>query len=285
MRGGDPPAFFISTDVAEWRIIIFLSAPIAPLMEKFSMLSMFATAPTSSRTARRSDRSTATPGCGDPLLRVSGLEVGRGPRVVLREVSFSAARGERLAILGPSGAGKSTLLLALAGLTRPLRGEVTIEGRVPRPGDAALMFQSPLLFPWLDVLDNVTFGLDVARSGDVSARRARARELLALVGLGDTGSRRPSELSGGERQRVALARALAVRPRLLLLDEPFSALDPVTRARLREDVARLVAATGTTLLLVTHDREDARALTDRVLLLDGATGRLHEPAPDPSRIS
>lgn len=224
-------------------------------------------------------------GSGEPALQVSDLEVGRGARVVLRGVSFSAARGERLAILGPSGAGKSTLLLALAGLTRPLRGQVTIDGRAPRPGDAALMFQSPLLFPWLDVLDNVTFGLDVAGTDDALGRRARARELLAMVGLGEAGARRPAELSGGERQRVALARALAVRPRVLLLDEPFSALDPLTRARLREDVAQLVAATGTTLLLVTHDREDARALTDRVLMLDAATGRLCDPAADPSPIS
>lgn len=226
------------------------------------------------------------PGFGEPVLRVSALEVGRGSRVVLRGVSFTAAHGERLAILGPSGAGKSTLLLALAGLTRPLRGEITIDGRSPRPGDAALMFQSPLLFPWLDVLGNVTFGLDVAGSATTPARRARARELLAMVGLADAAARRPSDLSGGERQRVALARALAVRPRLLLLDEPFSALDPETRARLREDVARLVALTDTTLLLVTHDREDARALTDRVLQLDSATGRLREPLRTPSsRIS
>lgn len=246
---------------------------------------MLSAAPHRTLPAVDTDRSTRAPDFGDATLRVSGLEVGRGSRVVLRGVSFSATRGERLAILGPSGAGKSTLLLALAGLARPLRGEVTIDGRAPRPGDAALMFQSPLLFPWLDVLDNVTFGLDVARSGDAPARRARARELLAMVGLAEAGSRRPSELSGGERQRVALARALAVQPRVLLLDEPFSALDPVTRARLREDVARLVAASGTTLLLVTHDRDDARALTDRVLLLDGATGRLRDAAPDPSRIS
>ncbi|MBX9749668.1 ABC transporter ATP-binding protein [Arenimonas sp.] len=233
----------------------------------------------------RAEPGVQASGSGEPALQVSDLEIGRGARVVLRGVSFSAARGERLAILGPSGAGKSTLLLALASLTRPLRGRVTIDGRAPRPGDAALMFQSPLLFPWLSVLENVTFGLDVARSGDAPARRARARELLAMVGLAEAGARRPSELSGGERQRVALARALAVRPRVLLLDEPFSALDPVTRARLREDVAQLVAATGTTLLLVTHDREDARALTDRVLLLDAAAGRLHDPAADPSRIS
>lgn len=246
---------------------------------------MFAASLDNTITAAPANEGARAPERGDPMLRVSALEVGHGARVVLRGVSFTAARGERLAILGPSGAGKSTLLLTLAGLTRPLRGEVTIDGRAPQPGDAALMFQSPLLFPWLGVLDNVTFGLDIAGSGDAPARRARARELLAMVGLAEAGARRPSELSGGERQRVALARALAVRPRLLLLDEPFSALDPETRARLREDVARLVAATGTTLLLVTHDREDARALTDRVLLLDAATGRLRDPAADPSRIS
>jgi NitT/TauT family transport system ATP-binding protein len=246
-----------------------------------------------SRPALASNASMTGPGCersitadlGDALLRVSALEVSRGPRTVLRGVSFTALRGERLAILGPSGAGKSTLLLALAGLVKPLRGEVTIGGRPLQPGDAALMFQSPLLFPWLDVLDNVTFGLDVTRNCDAPTRRARARELLAMVGLADVEASRPSELSGGERQRVALARALAVRPRVLLLDEPFSALDPETRARLRGDVARLAAATGTTLLLVTHDREDARALADRTLLLDITTGRLREPAADPSRIS
>ena len=221
----------------------------------------------------------AAAGCVEPVLHLDGLSVGRGQRVVLHDIALTARQGERIAILGPSGAGKSTLLLAIAGLCRPLRGAVRIAGRPPAPGDAALMFQSPLLFPWLDVLDNVTFGLDIRGVANAAARRARARELLAMVGLPDAAARRPSELSGGERQRVALARALAVRPRLLLLDEPFSALDPMTRARLREDVARLVAATGTTLLLVTHDREDARALTDRVLLLDAATGRLREHAP------
>jgi NitT/TauT family transport system ATP-binding protein len=214
-----------------------------------------------------------------PLLCVAGLEVARGGRPVLRGVSFAAARGERLAVLGPSGAGKSTLLLAIAGLARIARGSVTIAGRPPAPGAAAVMFQTPLLFPWLDVLDNVTFGLDVAARGAPAVRRARARDLLAMVGLGHVAARRPGELSGGERQRVALARALAVEPPVLLLDEPFSALDPGTRARLREDVARLVAATGTTLLLVTHDAEDAAALADRVLRLDAATGRLAETTP------
>lgn len=214
-----------------------------------------------------------------PLLRVAGLEVARGGRPVLRGVSFAAACGERLAVLGPSGAGKSTLLLAIAGLTRIARGSVTIDGRPPAPGAAAIMFQTPLLFPWLDVLDNVTFGLDVAARGTPAARRARARDLLAMVGLAHVAARRPGELSGGERQRVALARALAVEPPLLLLDEPFSALDPETRARLREDVAQLVAATGATLLLVTHDAVDAAALADRVLRLDAATRRLTETTP------
>jgi ABC-type nitrate/sulfonate/bicarbonate transport system ATPase subunit len=213
------------------------------------------------------------------LLYVAGLEVARGGRTVLRGVSFAAQRGERLAVLGPSGAGKSTLLLAIAGLARIARGSVTIDGRPPAPGAAAIMFQTPLLFPWLDVLDNVTFGLDVAARGAPTVRRARARDLLAMVGLGHVAARRPGELSGGERQRVALARALAVEPPLLLLDEPFSALDPETRARLREDVARLVAATGATLLLVTHDAADAAALADRVLRLDAATGRLTETTP------
>lgn len=192
-------------------------------------------------------------------------------------ISLDVAPGSTTVVLGPSGCGKTTLLRCLAGLHRPDGGTITIGGRTfdntttgvhVRPEDRRLgvVFQNGALFPHLDVAANVGFGL--ARS---ERRGHRVDEALELVGLAGLGARRPDQLSGGQRQRVALARALAPRPTVLLLDEPFSSLDAVLRAQLRDDVAALLDHLGTTAVLVTHDRAEAFVLGDHLVLLrDGS---------------
>lgn len=212
------------------------------------------------------------------LISVQSLSVARGGRDILGGVDLAVTEGERVAVLGPSGTGKSTLLQTIAGLGRPTSGTVSIDGtRVSGPvRSVTMMLQRPALLPWATAFENVLLGLRF--SGDVSrdpcGSRDRAAALLDSVGLGERGAAKPAELSGGEQQRVALARALAPRPTVLLLDEPFSALDPVTRASLRDDVARLVTERGITLLLVTHDQADATALCRRVVRLGGRPARI-----------
>ena len=209
-------------------------------------------------------------------LEVRDLDVTLGGAPVLRDVSLDLPAGEVLAVLGPSGCGKSTLLRAVAGLERPDRGVVRVGGedvtRVPtyRRG-FALMFQDGQLFGHLSVAQNVAYPLRLRRVGR-RERTARVTELLELVGVPGLGDRDPTTLSGGERQRVALARALAVQPRLLLLDEPLSALDRDLRERLAVDLRRILTTAGTTALLVTHDHDEAFAVADRMALL--RAGRL-----------
>ena len=182
-------------------------------------------------------------------------------------------RGERIAVLGASGVGKSTLLMLLAGLIKPASGHIVIGGRAvtgPAPR-ATVMLQRPALLPWATVADNVALGLKfsgLARR-DPDMARARVAELIAAVGLADRAGAMPSELSGGQQQRVALARALAPQPDVLLLDEPFSALDMATRDMLRNDVARIARQRQTTLVLVTHDIADALSLATRAIVLGG----------------
>jgi thiamine transport system ATP-binding protein len=209
-------------------------------------------------------------------LEVRDLTVALGGATVLSEVSFDLPAGEVLAVLGPSGCGKSTLLRAVAGIERPVTGRVAADGEdldgvpVHRRG-FALMFQDGQLFPHLSVGGNVGYPLRLRRVGR-RERAARVAELLELVGVPGYAERDPATLSGGERQRVALARALAVRPRLLLLDEPLSSLDRDLRERLAADLRRIVDAAGTTALLVTHDHDEAFAVADRMALL--RAGRL-----------
>jgi thiamine transport system ATP-binding protein len=179
-----------------------------------------------------------------------------------------------MAVLGPSGSGKSTLLAALAGLLTPDSGAVRFDGvdlsdvPVHRRG-FGLVFQDPLLFPHLDVGANVAFGL---HGVDRRRRQDRVQELLDLVGLPGFAARRVSTLSGGEAQRIALARALAPQPRVLLLDEPFAALDRPLRLRLAADVAALLRRLRTPAVLVTHDEAEARAVADRIMRLGGGSG-------------
>ncbi|MDF3302389.1 ABC transporter ATP-binding protein [Streptomyces tropicalis] len=203
-----------------------------------------------------------------------------GSTVALDGLDLAVRPGEFLALLGPSGCGKTTALRMLAGFEHPDSGEVLVDGRdvtaVPaHRRDAGMVFQSYSLFPHLDALDNVAFGLRMRRVR-AAARRKRAAELLDLVGLSDRGDRFPHQLSGGQQQRVALARALALRPRVLLLDEPLSALDAQVRLTLREEIRRLQQELGITTLFVTHDQEEALSVADRVAVL--RAGRLEQCA-------
>lgn len=210
-----------------------------------------------------------------------------GATLVLDDVSLGVPRGELVALLGPSGSGKTTLLRVLAGLEAPDRGEVRFFGtdataRHARERGVGFVFQHYALFRHLTVFENVAFGLRVRPRATRLAERAlreRVRELLALVQLLPLADRRPSELSGGQRQRVALARALAVEPQVLLLDEPFGALDARVRRELRRWLRRLHEEIGITSVLVTHDQEEALEVADRVVVLHA--GRVEqEGTPD-----
>lgn len=197
---------------------------------------------------------------------------------MLEDVDFELGREEMLVVLGPSGSGKTTLLRILAGLETADAGEVVLwgrsaEGLPPQARDLGVVFQSPLLFRNMSVEKNVAFGLEVRRA-PAGRVRERVDRMLELVGLEPLRSARPSRLSAGERQRVALARALAPRPRALLLDEPFAALDSATRARLRRDLRRLLSADHVPAIVVTHDQEEALELADRILVLNG--GRVEQ---------
>lgn len=194
--------------------------------------------------------------------------------------SLSIAPGELVALLGPSGCGKTTALRILAGLDQATSGRVSVGGRdisaVPaNKRDMGMVFQAYSLFPHLTVLDNVAFGLKM-RGKAKSERASRAAEMLELVGLSAHTHKYAGELSGGQQQRVALARALAIRPRVLLLDEPLSALDAKVRAQLRDEIRRVQLEVGTTTLFVTHDQEEALAVADRVGVM--SQGRLEQLA-------
>jgi len=211
------------------------------------------------------------------LLEVSGLSHSYGDRHVLRNLSLSIAAGESVALLGANGSGKSTLLRLVAGLLTPTEGRISLAGAPASAGqpEVGIVFQEPRLLPWRTVLRNVTLPLELAGESLVSAR-ATAEKALARVGAGALLGRSPGEISGGERGRVALARALVRRPSLLLLDEPFAALDAITRARLDDELPELIAGAAT--LLVTHDVAEALLVSDRVLLL-GAEGAIHLEVP------
>ncbi|MER6913444.1 ABC transporter ATP-binding protein [Streptomyces sp. NPDC000594] len=218
-------------------------------------------------------------------LRVTAVTTSYGQGVrVLDGLDLTVPEGELAAVLGPSGCGKTTLLRIIAGFLTPDAGEIVLGGRtVSGPGvqvppehrGVGIVAQEGALFPHMDVTRNVAFGL---RGTGRTERRARAAEMLELVGLGGYGSRMPHELSGGQQQRVALARALAPRPALVLLDEPFNALDSALRAGLRSDIRTALRAAGTTALLVTHDQEEALSSADRIAVIrDGGVVQTGTP--------
>ncbi|GGE60387.1 ABC transporter ATP-binding protein [Nesterenkonia cremea] len=218
------------------------------------------------------------PTASPPSLTVDLVHVGRtfGERTVLRDVTLQIRPGEVIAVLGSSGCGKSTLLRQVGGLDTGHEGEILIGGEPVRRYDerTAVGFQEPRLLPWRSIRKNVALGLP--RSLSKLEGRERVDELLQLVGLSDRAHLRPREISGGMAQRASLARALARRPGVLLLDEPFGALDALTRLKMQDLLLDVHAQTGTTVLLVTHDVDEALQLADRILLLGPA-----EPAQEP----
>jgi sulfate transport system ATP-binding protein len=206
-------------------------------------------------------------------IEISGIAKSFGPHQVLSDVSLEVAPGELLALLGPSGSGKTTLLRLIAGLDQPDAGSVTFDrddalGRKPKERGVGFVFQHYALFRHMTVFENIAFALRIKRTAKPEVT-ARVTELLKLIQLESLASRYPAQLSGGQRQRVALARALASQPRVLLLDEPFGALDAVVRRDLRRWLRHLHEEMNITTLFVTHDQEEAFDLADRVVIMHG----------------
>ncbi len=215
------------------------------------------------------------PGAGIRVDTVSLTFRGARTTHVLDGISIDVAPREVVALIGPNGCGKSTLLRVLAGLIAPDTGSVAIDGDAIRGPDprVGLVFQEPRLLSWRSAEDNVRFPMELA-GWSRSRQEARASDLLALVGLREFARARPSTLSGGTRQRVSIARALALDPAVLLLDEPFSALDALTRERFNAELLNLWQRTGTTIVLVTHSIPEAVFLADRVLVMSPRPGRI-----------
>jgi nitrate/nitrite transport system ATP-binding protein len=199
------------------------------------------------------------------------FDTARGPFHALRDVNLDIARGEFVSLIGHSGCGKSTLLNLLAGLTLPSSGVMICDGReISAPGpDRAVVFQNHSLLPWLTCFGNVHLGVERVFAATESPQQLKARThaALELVGLPHAAHRHPHEISGGMKQRVGIARALAMEPKVLLMDEPFGALDALTRARLQDELQGIVAASGATVVMVTHDVDEAVLLSDRIVML------------------
>jgi len=214
-------------------------------------------------------------------VRLENLQRHYGPVTALNDLSLTIAPGELVALLGPSGCGKTTALRLLAGLEQADGGRVVIGGAdvttVPaNKRDVGMVFQAYSLFPHMVAWENVAFGLQMRKVG-AAERKRRALEVLDLVGLAPYANRYATQLSGGQQQRVALARALAIRPKVLLLDEPLSALDAKVRSRLRDEIRRVQLEVGITTLFVTHDQEEALAIADRVGVMNA--GHLEQLGP------
>ena len=214
-----------------------------------------------------------------PVLAVEGVSkrFGAGPDAVLAvsDMSFAVERGEFVSVIGPSGCGKSTLFHMIGGLAAASAGRISVDGeaiRGPHPA-IGMVFQEESCFPWRSVADNVAFPLELAGQGR-AARRAEAQRYIDLVGLRGFERRQPSELSGGMRQRVCIARTLAARPRLLLMDEPFAALDEQTRLLLGDKILQIQQDLQQTTLLITHSITEAVQLSDRILVMSYRPGRL-----------
>lgn len=208
------------------------------------------------------------------------FRTGRNTTVqALEGIDLDVAPGEFVSLIGPSGCGKSTLMRLIADLDEPTGGTMTVFGKTPRQArldqDYGIAFQQSGLLPWRTVRANIELPLEL-HGVDRPARRARADELIALVGLADFADRHPDQLSGGMQQRVAIARAFAERPRLLLMDEPFGALDEMTRETMQTELARICAETGAAVVFVTHSIPEAVFLSDRVVVMSPRPGRIRE---------
>jgi spermidine/putrescine ABC transporter ATP-binding subunit len=215
-----------------------------------------------------------------PIIAIHNLTKRFGPIAAVDDVSFDIAPNEFFALLGPSGCGKTTLLRMIAGLETPTGGEIVIDGQdmaqtPPNRRPVNMVFQSYAVFPHMSVRDNVEYGLKVVGTPREETRK-RAREALAMVKLEELSERKPDQLSGGQRQRVALARALVKRPKVLLLDEPLSALDAKLREQMQLELTRLQQTVGITFIIVTHDQDEALSMADRIAVMDA--GRVSQIA-------
>lgn len=226
----------------------------------------------------------AAPGDVEPLVSLQSVSKAYASgTVALRSTSFTVAPGEFVSLVGPSGCGKSTILRIIAGLGPISAGEVRVDGLPPERarrerGDLAFVFQDATLLPWRTVLGNVELPLQL-RGVPASQRRAQALETLETVGLAEFAREYPRQLSGGMKMRVSIARALAAKPSLLLMDEPFGALDEMTRGRLNVELLRIVALAGWTVLFVTHNVFEAVFLSSRVLVMSPRPGRIVADMP------
>jgi putative spermidine/putrescine transport system ATP-binding protein len=206
------------------------------------------------------------------FLELESVHKEYGPTTVVHDFNLSVARGEFVSFLGPSGCGKTTTLRMVAGFETPTGGAIRIDGKDvtnlrPNQRNVGMVFQSYALFPNLTVADNIGFGLKVARRSKAE-KDSRVAEMLAMIKLPHLGSRYPYQLSGGQQQRVALARAIAIKPQVLLLDEPLSALDAKIRVSLREEIRALQRDLGITTIYVTHDQEEALSMSDRIVVMN-----------------
>lgn len=231
----------------------------------------------------RAVQAGSDPGPAVPAISLRGVSMAfgaerKGP-LVLADISFDVSDGEFLCIVGPSGCGKTTLLRLLAGLIQPTAGEIQFHGQrvTGTSRDRAIIFQdySKALLPWRTVSGNISLSLEACDVPEPE-RSERIRALLAKMGLSHTARQYPNQLSGGMQQRVQIARCLAQQPKLLLMDEPFGALDALTRQKLQDEVARIAIEQRTTVVFITHDLEEAIYLGDRVIALDSNPGRIAE---------
>ncbi|MBX3566554.1 MAG: ABC transporter ATP-binding protein [Rhizobiaceae bacterium] len=209
----------------------------------------------------------------DPFLSIQSLRKSFGPTTVVQDFNLDVAPGEFVSFLGPSGCGKTTVLRMVAGFEQPTSGNITVGGKdvtslKPNQRNVGMVFQAYALFPNLTVAQNVGFGLKVAGMPKADADR-RVAEMLSIIKLPEFGDRYPYQLSGGQQQRVALARALAPKPKLLLLDEPLSALDAKVRVSLRDEIRSIQKTLGITTVFVTHDQEEALSISDRIVVMYG----------------
>ena len=216
-------------------------------------------------------------------IEIQGVEqtfrTAKGPFLALRDINLTVAKGEFVALIGHSGCGKSTLLNLIAGLTRPTQGTLLCANReIAGPGpDRGVVFQNHSLLPWLTCFENVYLAVErVFAASEAKAKlKERTKAALAMVGLSHAEQKYPHEISGGMKQRVGIARALAIEPKVLLLDEPFGALDALTRASLQDELIRIVERTKSTVIMVTHDVDEAVLLSDRIVMMtNGPAARI-----------